>query len=208
MFNMPDLNPATIAGILALLVAALLGIYNVRKDISANPKRELGQSKFTIFLKAIFEKIFPPRIKILVKDIDCNVSQTEYRDGTSAHSKQRIQWYIICLIELKNRSLKTANEIDVSVELQIGDNNIFRKPNLRVNQLSAGSGIYRELITFQSVFLDEKRIEYPDASYKLNFSYTCKEYPGLRTAKASGKLSKSDWIGERKALPAMKTYVQ
>lgn len=194
-----------IAAVLAVIVGVLSFLYTIWKDISASPKAEPKQSKFVAFLKAIFGKIVGPRLKIRVKDINCNVNITNFSDGTSINPRQRVQWYIDCLVEFRNGSVRIANNIEGTVELRIDNNVLENRKVIRISQLSVRGGSHRESITFNSQFYDEQRLEYPDASYELKISYTCKEYPGIRKTEAKGKLSKSDWKGDNRALSAVRS---
>jgi hypothetical protein len=193
-----------IAAVLAVIVGTLSFLYTIRKDISAATKTEPKQSKLTVLLRIIFGKIVGPSLKIKVKDINCNVSITNFSDGTSINPRQRVQWYVDCLVEFRNSSFRTANNLEVTIELQIDKVLLENQKVIPISQLSARGGSHRETITFKSQFFDEQRLEYPDASYELRISYTCKEYPGIRKTKTKGKLSKADWKGDNRALSAIR----
>ncbi|MBE9502384.1 MAG: hypothetical protein IMY87_08170 [Chloroflexi bacterium] len=145
-----------------------------------------------------------PRLNIIVRDVTCYVS-TEFRqeDQKPRSQSHHIALDIVCTVRITNKSKGVATQIlgEMKLTVKQGENSLCCKSKRATHTYKlAKEDKPRQVIIYfdRRYFLQEDFNYYPDASYRLDYIYQCREHPKKQLiATYNGKLTKADWVGQR-----------
>jgi len=199
--------------VVTLISAILMGLVIVWLDSSWS--RTVGQLEESRSYPIISRLKPKPRLSITVRDINCYVKREIYE--TERRSKgRRIAWWVECAVEIRNKSRATATQVigSMILSLEHRDHTLIResKKTTKTYRLTK-TDVRREKVVFEPDYIDpffqrdhkDHLAFYPNASYQLDYIYSCQERSGTRKATAKGKLTKEDWVGEEKDLLEVRT---
>jgi len=151
-----------------------------------------------------------PKLSITVRDINCYVRREIYE--TDRWKGPRLAWWVECTVEITNKRRVKATSVVGAMKLTLrsGDSLVVRESKRTTKAyILRKPDVRREQIVFEpeyfDPFLNQPLIEfYPDASYCLEYFYSCQERSRQQKATTSGRLTKVDWVGEEENLSVVR----
>jgi hypothetical protein len=203
-------TPVRLVG--TLISVILMGFVIVWLDSSWS--RTVGQLEESRSYPIISRLKPKPRLSITVRDINCCVKRETYK--TDGREAPRIAWWVECAVEIRNKSRATATQVTGSMILSLEhrEQTLVRESRKTTEPYRLTKpDVRREKVVFEPDYTDpffqrdyKDRLDfYPDASYRLDYIYSCRERSGTRKATAKGKLTKQDWVGEEQDLLKVRT---
>lgn len=144
-----------------------------------------------------------PRLVVAVRDINCYVDTSRVNKGPSVGTVHVTKWWIEMTIKIQNKGWAAATNAQGNIEFTLGNGDdaiIFKSSGGRKFSLGKGE-ILPNKLRFSDIELTQKEFNiYPNGVYRLEYIYSCDQYPFKRKSVVRGRLTKADWIGDPTSL--------
>lgn len=189
------------------IIGASVGVGLVILIVVLLESDQSNKPRSSLISKALKPK---PRLSITVRDITCYVKGEIHE--TDRWTGPRLAWWVECMVEITNKRRAKATRVlgSMNLSLRSGDSLLTRESKrTHKTYILTKPEVRRESIVFEPEYFDpfvnRTPIEfYPDASYRLDYTYSCQERSRPQRATTTGRLTKVDWVGEEEDLSVVR----